>query len=160
MNLEHLDRNRIALELASEQDTDRLGAALASSIAPNRVIGLIGGLGAGKTRLCRGIAEALGVDPGAIASPTYVLIHEYEGTIPVYHFDAYRLDGPDAFDAIGAADYFEAGGLCLIEWADLVLDRLPPDAWLIRIATTGPSSRSVTIEGPGLDGLAEAIRSA
>ena len=159
MEFEHR-HGRITLELASERETDTLGAAIASAIKSGQVIGLIGGLGAGKTRLCRAIAEALGVDPAAIASPTYVLIHEYDGTMPISHFDAYRLDGPDAFDAIGAAEYFEAGGLCLVEWADLVLDRLPPDSWLIHLATTGIESRSIAIEGQRLDALALAIERA
>ena len=68
-------------------------------------------MGAGKTRLSRAIAEALGVDPGAIASPTFVLIHEYEGTsLPIYHFDAYRLAGPAAFDALGTWSLFGVPG--------------------------------------------------
>ncbi len=139
------------LQLCNESDTDALGRALASLARPGLTIGLIGGLGAGKTRLVRAFAEALGVEPGAISSPTYVLIHEYAGSLPIYHFDAYRLAGPDDFDALGAAEYFAAGGVCLVEWADLVLDRLPPDAWLVRLTSTGPSSRSATIEAPAPD---------
>ena len=114
------------LQLATESDTDALGRTLARLARPGQVIGLIGDLGAGKTRLVRAFAEALGVDPRDIASPTYVLIHEYNGTLPIYHFDAYRLSGPDDFDALGAAEYFASAGFCLVEWADLVLDRLPP----------------------------------
>ena len=122
------------------------------------MIGLIGDLGAGKTRLVRAFAEALGVDPSAIASPTYVLIHEYDGRLPIYHFDAYRLAGPDDFDALGAPEYFASGGICLVEWADLVLDRLPPDAWLIRLTTEdGPTSRSATLEAPA-PGVLAALR--
>ena len=139
----HADRTPtgLAVEVADEAETDRLGQALARVVAPNTTIALDGPLGAGKTRLTRAIAEALGVDPRAVASPTFVLIHEYDGTLPIYHFDAYRLPDPDAFDALGAPDYFGAGGLCLVEWADLVADRLPPESWSIRITTPADSSR-------------------
>ncbi len=134
------------VEVGSEVETDRLGRAMADVVAPGIVIGLIGPLGAGKTRLTRALAEALGVDPGAIASPTFVLIHEYEGRIPVYHFDAYRLGGPDDFEALGASDYWDGGGVCLVEWADLVRDQLPRDAWIVTIEPTGPESRRVHFE--------------
>src|SRR5262249_23180187 len=76
----------VAIEVGSEAETERLGQALAELIPPGSVIGLVGPLGAGKTRLVRAVSEALGVDPTAIASPTYVLIHEYEGRLPIYHF--------------------------------------------------------------------------
>lgn len=148
MQVPHL---RITLALPSESSTDALGQALARLARPGQVIGLIGDLGAGKTRLVRAFAEALGVGPGDVTSPTYVLIHEYAGTLPIYHFDAYRLAGPDDFDALGAPEYFASGGICLVEWADLVIDRLPPDAWLIRLTSTGPTSRSATIEAPASD---------
>ena len=140
----------LILALDAEADTAALGATLAGLVRPGDVVGLVGTLGAGKTRLSRAVAEALDVDPGAIASPTFVLIHEYEGSIPVYHFDAYRLDDADAFDALGAADYWAGGdGLCLVEWADLVADRLPPDAWWITLAAGAePGGRSVAIRHP------------
>ena len=146
--------DRLTLTLDSEADTDALGRALASVAFPDRVIGLIGPLGAGKTRLTRAFAEAMAVDPSTISSPTFVLIHEYQGRLPIYHFDAYRLAGPDDFDALGASEYFRAGGVCLIEWADLVIDRLPPDAWLIHLTPDGPTSRTVVIEGHDLTQLA------
>jgi tRNA threonylcarbamoyladenosine biosynthesis protein TsaE len=141
----------MTLELGTEVDTDALGRTLARLAAPGQVIGLIGDLGAGKTRLVRAIAEALGVEPVDVTSPTYVLIHEYAGTLPIYHFDAYRLASPDDFDALGAPEYFASGGLCLVEWADLVLDRLPPDTWLVRLTPTGPTSRDATLEAPPAD---------
>src|SRR6187455_2631640 len=104
----------LTIEVEGEAETERVGRALAGVVGPGTVVGLIGPLGAGKTRLVRAVAEALGVDPGAIASPTFVLIHEYEGVLPVYHFDTYRLGGPDDFDALGASDYWGAGGVCLV----------------------------------------------
>ena len=142
---------RLTLRLRDEADTDTLGRALAALVVPGDVVGLVGTLGAGKTRLSRAIAEALGVDPAVIASPTFVLIHEYESlTLPVYHFDAYRLESPESFDALGAAEYWTEGdGLCLIEWADLVADRLPELTWWITIEpATDPSGRLVAITHP------------
>jgi tRNA threonylcarbamoyladenosine biosynthesis protein TsaE len=131
----------LTVEVDSEEETDRLGRALAGVVRPGAVLALVGPLGAGKTRLSRALAEALGVEPGAIASPTFVLIHEYEGRWPVYHFDAYRLSGPDEFEALGASDYWGAGGVCLVEWADRVAGQLPETAWTIRVEPTGPASR-------------------
>ena len=107
----------LTIELLSEQETERLGHALAEVLAPGTVIGLVGPLGAGKTRLARAIAESFGVDPAVIASPTFVLIHEYEGTLPVYHFDAYRLDSARAFEDLGVADYWNAEGF--VSWSGL-----------------------------------------
>ncbi|MGC8638643.1 MAG: tRNA (adenosine(37)-N6)-threonylcarbamoyltransferase complex ATPase subunit type 1 TsaE [Isosphaeraceae bacterium] len=139
----------LTIDVDSEEETRRLGFALAGVVEPGEVIGLIGPLGAGKTRLVRAIAEALDVDPAAIASPTFVLIHEYEGRIPVYHFDAYRLQSPAAFEDLGVADYWNAGGICLVEWADRVLGLLPADAWLIRIEPVDTTKRRVSLEVPG-----------
>jgi tRNA threonylcarbamoyladenosine biosynthesis protein TsaE len=138
----------LAIELRSEDETARLGQVIAELVEPGVVIGLVGRLGAGKTRLVRAIAEALGVDPDAIASPTFVLIHEYEGRIPVYHFDAYRLKSPEQFEDLGVAEYWSLGGLCLVEWADRVHGLLPPDCWIIEIELTGPTSRSVRCTFP------------
>jgi tRNA threonylcarbamoyladenosine biosynthesis protein TsaE len=152
--MEHL-----TLELCSEDDTARLGRALAEIVSPNVVIGLIGTLGAGKTRLVRVLSEALGADPAAIASPTFVLIHEYDARIPVYHFDTYRLKSPDDFESLGASDYWNAGGVCLVEWADRVLDLLPPDRWLIHLTPTSPTARHVEIELPAARALSVAFSS-
>jgi tRNA threonylcarbamoyladenosine biosynthesis protein TsaE len=138
----------LVIEVESEEETDRLGRAVAEVVTPGAVIGLVGPLGAGKTRLTRALAEALGVDPEAIASPTFVLIHEYEGTLPVYHFDAYRLRSPDEFEALGVSDYWDAGGVCLVEWADLVADRLPETRWTIQIEPLGPARRRFHLKWP------------
>jgi tRNA threonylcarbamoyladenosine biosynthesis protein TsaE len=154
MILRQIDNHHLEIQIDSEAETDQLGQALARVVRPDVVIGLVGTLGAGKTRLVRAIAESLGVDPRAIASPTFVLIHEYPGPIPIYHFDAYRLTDPEAFDALGAAEYWTEGqGLCLIEWADLVADRLPGSTWWVRIEQFGPTGRVVKVESPEVEAI-------
>jgi tRNA threonylcarbamoyladenosine biosynthesis protein TsaE len=159
MNVARIDERTLAVRIESEADTERLGRALAGVVEPGVVIGLVGTLGAGKTRLVRAIAEALGTDPGAISSPTFVLIHEYDAEPPISHFDAYRLDDPDDFEALGASDHWAEGDrLCLVEWADLVADRLPRSTWWVRIELDGPTGRLVRVESPRADLLAETLR--
>jgi tRNA threonylcarbamoyladenosine biosynthesis protein TsaE len=137
----------LEVSLASEAETARLGRAIAEVVETGTVIGLVGPLGAGKTRLVRAIAEALGVEPGAISSPTFVLIQEYDGRLPVYHFDTYRLTSPSAFEDLGAADYWDSG-VSLVEWADRVGGLLPGDRWTIAIEPIGPTTRRARIELP------------
>lgn len=145
MNLTRGDRG-VTVEVDTEAETERLGRALAEIAGPGTVIGLVGPLGAGKTRLVRAIAERLGADPMAIASPTFVLIHEYEAVVPIYHFDVYRLESPAAFEDLGVSDYWDAGGICLVEWADRVRDLLPDETWWIRIESLDASRRRLTID--------------
>ena len=149
MIVESLSANALRIELGSEAETQRLGEALASLVEPGVVLALVGTLGAGKTRLTRALAEAMGVDPRAISSPTFVLVNEYLGALPIYHFDAYRLENPDAFDALGASDYWtEGGGVCVVEWADLVADRLPRETWWLTITVLESGRRQVEVVSP------------
>jgi tRNA threonylcarbamoyladenosine biosynthesis protein TsaE len=140
------------IDLASEEDTARLGRAIAALVKPGVVVAMAGTLGAGKTQLVRAIAEARGVDPAAISSPTFVLIHEYAGDIPIYHVDAYRLENPAAFEDLGIADYFGGRALGLIEWADRVRSLIPADAWWIHLEPTGLTSRTARFEPPLAEG--------
>ena len=146
-------------EAHSEQATDALGAMLASAAEPGLVVGLIGPLGAGKTRLVRATATALGADPSSVSSPTFVLIQEYFGRIPVYHFDTYRLATAREFAELGVDEYFTGDGVCLIEWADKVTDVLPAERLTISLTITGPTTRmiEVTAHGSRFDSIMQAL---
>jgi tRNA threonylcarbamoyladenosine biosynthesis protein TsaE len=126
----------------SEADTERLGVALAEVLRPGMVIGLLGTLGAGKTRLVQAVACGLGVADIDVTSPTFVLLNQYlQGTLPIYHFDAYRLRDDDEFLELGPEEYFEAGGITFIEWADRVLSCLPAERVEIKIDLRGETER-------------------
>jgi tRNA threonylcarbamoyladenosine biosynthesis protein TsaE len=126
---------------ASESDTELLSQRLAAVVEPRTVVALVGNLGAGKTLLVRAVAEALGVDSRAIASPTFVLVHEYFGRLPIYHFDIYRLRDPADFLNLGADEYLNSDGVCFIEWADRVESLLPADHLQIEITASGSTQR-------------------
>lgn len=130
--------------------TEGFGRRLGSLLFPNAVIALIGPLGAGKTHLTRAIAEGLGIaNSSAVTSPTFTLIHEYPARLPIFHFDAYRLGGPDAFLDLGATEYYEAGGVCLIEWADRVEAALPEERLTIRLESIDENCRRAELIATG-----------
>jgi tRNA threonylcarbamoyladenosine biosynthesis protein TsaE len=139
------------INLPDPKATGQFGRRIAELLFPNSVIALIGNLGAGKTFLVRAIAQGLGLPAGAlVTSPTFVLVQEYAGRLPIYHFDVYRLKSASEFFDLGANEYFEAGGVCLVEWADRVERQLPPDHLRITMHVTGEQSRRVELEGYGL----------
>jgi len=130
-----------SIESLSEAETARLGTALGTVAEPGTVVALIGNLGAGKTRFTRAVTAALGVPQWLVNSPTFALIQEYPGRIPVFHFDTYRLRSVDEFLELGAEEYLAGNGICLIEWADRVEEVLPADRLTIRIAIEAPERR-------------------
>ncbi len=138
------------IDLPDIDATRRLGHALGRALFPGAVVALEGGLGAGKTHLVRAVAEGLAVpDPRIVTSPTFVLLQQYEGRLPIHHFDAYRLTSPAAFLALGTDDILEGDGVCLIEWADLVARVLPADRLRVRLCVTGETKREALIEATG-----------
>ena len=130
----------------SPAETRRLAAELLPRLKPGAVLALHGDLGAGKTCFVQGLAAAAGVTQ-PVNSPTFTLIHEYHGPLPIYHVDLYRLrDADDAF-GMGLEEYFNGPGLTLIEWAERATELLPPDAWHITFQVGEKlEERRITIE--------------
>ncbi|SHG39034.1 tRNA threonylcarbamoyladenosine biosynthesis protein TsaE [Thermosyntropha lipolytica DSM 11003] len=120
------------LIITSAEDMEKLGRKLASVLKEGDVAYLIGELGAGKTTLVRGIAKGLGYE-GKVTSPTFTLMNIYEGIMPVFHFDFYRLDEDADFEDLGLDDYVGKGGVTLIEWPRLQSGFLPAEALFINI---------------------------
>lgn len=120
----------------SPDQTYNLGKMLGGLLGRGDVICLNGDLGAGKTRLAQGVAAGMGVDEH-VTSPTFTLINEYQGRLPLYHMDVYRLGGSEEMADLGYEEYFYGSGVTLVEWAELVGDVLPPERLEIIIATTG-----------------------
>ena len=118
----------------SPEETWALAARLADELIPGTVMALHGDLGAGKTCFVQGLAAALGIDE-PITSPTYTLIGEYEGRLPLHHIDLYRISGPEEVLGLGIEEYFDANGITAIEWAERADGLLPPDLLHIQITT-------------------------
>ncbi|MEI3501731.1 MAG: tRNA (adenosine(37)-N6)-threonylcarbamoyltransferase complex ATPase subunit type 1 TsaE [Anaerovoracaceae bacterium] len=122
------------LKIKNEDETERFGRALADQLMPGDIVCLVGDLGTGKTALTKAVAAGLGIEEH-IVSPTFNIVKEYRsGRLPLYHFDVYRLGSSEELFEIGARDYFYGQGVCVIEWADLIAEEIPPGSRLIRIS--------------------------
>lgn len=130
-----------------EAATARLGALLADRLQAGDVAALVGNLGAGKTRLVQAVAEALGVDRSEVTSPTFVLIQQYAGRLPIYHFDTYRLRDVDEFLDLGAEELLYSDGVCFVEWGERVESVLPTDHVRCEIEIVGQTERRFRFSG-------------
>jgi tRNA threonylcarbamoyladenosine biosynthesis protein TsaE len=138
------------IHIGDLEATVRLGHALGRALFPGAVIGLVGPLGAGKTQLVRAVAESLEIpNSRVVSSPTFVLIQEYAGRLPIYHFDAYRLGSEREFMDLGVNEYFQGYGVSLVEWADRVPACLPAERLMIELEVTGNTSRTAKLEATG-----------
>lgn len=129
----------------SAAQTKKIGARIGRALKTGDVVALTGDLGAGKTTLVKGIAAGLGVKEKDVASPTFVLIHEYEGRKKIYHIDWYRLKEISSTDRLLAEDCFNADAITLVEWADRALDLLPKHAIRVELKHKGESERLICI---------------
>ena len=137
-------------ETSSAAETEQLGHKLAERFGTGDCVALAGELGSGKTVLVRGIALGLGIeDQRLVCSPTYVLVREYAGAIPIFHIDLYRLAEPAGELADLGIDEMLAEGLVLIEWADRAGEALPRPRWQIDIEVTGADLRRLCLERVG-----------
>jgi len=132
-------------ETTSPEQTEELGRKIGAVLKPGDVISLDGDLGAGKTVITRGICAGMGLDPSDVQSPTFTIVNEYEGDIPLFHFDTYRLSGEDDFLASGLDEYFYRDGVCVIEWGSVIDGLLPEDTVRIGIYGSG-SERKIVID--------------
>ncbi|MFA5054987.1 MAG: tRNA (adenosine(37)-N6)-threonylcarbamoyltransferase complex ATPase subunit type 1 TsaE [Dehalococcoidia bacterium] len=132
----------------SPEETQRLGRELGRAARSGDVILLVGNLGAGKTCLTQGIAWGLDID-GYARSPSFVVVNEYKGRLPMYHIDLYRLDNIAEIADIGLDDYLYGRGLCVVEWADKAIDLLPPQNLLIEIDMIGDNERNLALMSHG-----------
>ncbi|HAA74021.1 TPA: tRNA (adenosine(37)-N6)-threonylcarbamoyltransferase complex ATPase subunit type 1 TsaE [Candidatus Latescibacteria bacterium] len=140
----------------SPEETQAFGQQLAERLTSGTVVGLIGDLGSGKTCLVQSVCASLGI-AGPVTSPTFILINEYAGrrpdgsSLPVYHFDLYRLAGEEDLLDLGSDDYFYGDGICLVEWADMAGDLLPPNHTSIRIEHKGETTRRFDVDWGNLE---------
>ncbi|MBK5252870.1 MAG: tRNA (adenosine(37)-N6)-threonylcarbamoyltransferase complex ATPase subunit type 1 TsaE [Peptostreptococcaceae bacterium] len=121
------------INISNEKETREYGLKLAKMLKPGDVVALIGDLGTGKTTLTKYIAEGLGIKEN-VNSPTFTIVKEYQsGRIPLFHFDVYRIENEEELFEIGADEYFYGNGVCVVEWADKVIDSLPENRVTIEI---------------------------
>ncbi len=129
----------------SAEETTGLGERLGKLLSPGDVVALFGDLGAGKTTLTRGIAIGLGL-AADIHSPTFTLIHEHPGAVPLYHVDLYRLSSEEEIETLGLDEYIYSDGVTIIEWADRMESLLPKDRLDITLRMVGDTERELTLE--------------
>jgi len=140
----------------NELETIELAQNFESEKFPNMIICLNGELGSGKTVFTKGLANALGINE-VITSPTFTIIKEYDGELPLYHMDVYRLDG--VIDGVGIEEYFTKGGVVVIEWADTIKEYLPQERLDIKFSVVGENKRILTLipHGKKYEDLCEAV---
>ncbi len=132
--------------IRTAEDMEALGRSIGEKCTPGTVISLRGSLGAGKTVFAKGVARSLGINE-AIVSPTFTLVQEYEGRLPMYHMDLYRITSEDDFQMIGGEDMLYSDGVTLVEWSEIINDTLPVGTLFVQITVNDDQSRTVVIKG-------------
>ena len=126
-------------------ETEEIAFRLAQTLKGTEIIAMFGGLGAGKTAFTRGVARGLDIEDG-VSSPTFALVHEYEGKFPIYHFDMYRINTFDDLYTTGFFDYMD-NGVMVIEWSENIENALPDNCIRVYIKVISENEREIEIEG-------------
>lgn len=151
----------IRIETYSAEQTIEAGRYLGNILKKGDIICLEGALGTGKTAFTSGIAKALGID-GYIKSPTFTIVNEYQGKLPLYHFDVYRISDSSEMFEVGFEEYLYGGGVVVIEWADMIMDIIPKEYMRVKIEKDlerGQDARVITFEffGKGYMGIEDKL---
>jgi len=130
---------------SSPEQTAAIARRLAAALPPGTVLALVGPLGAGKTAFVKGLADGLGLPGREVVSPTFTLVHEHAGPVPLFHADLYRLGNPGEVAELGLDDYAAQGGILAVEWAERAGGALPRGAVTVTFTVTGPRSRRIAV---------------
>lgn len=136
----------MVMTLTDAKMTEELGRRVGKALRPGDIIAFYGGLGAGKTTFIRGLAEGMGLS-ARVSSPTFTIVNEYLGPVPLFHFDMYRLSGEDELFEIGWEDYLDRGGVCAVEWSENVEEIFPEGTIRIAIEKISDNERKIEITG-------------
>ena len=135
----------LTFKTSSAEETIALGEKIGKLLKKGDIIAMQGTLAAGKTTITKGIAQALGITE-TITSPTFCLISEYQGAMPLYHMDVYRLDGREDFINLGTDDMLYGDGVSIIEWSEKIMEELPARTIILRLTPQEDGSRLIEIE--------------
>ncbi|VAX35609.1 tRNA threonylcarbamoyladenosine biosynthesis protein TsaE [hydrothermal vent metagenome] len=131
------------------EETIAFGKKLAKNLSSGNIICLIGDLGAGKTTFVKGLAQGLKVNPNKVSSPTFVVMNIYEGKLPIYHFDLYRMEGNEDMAMIGYEEFLYGDGIAVIEWAEHLGNLMPKDYIRIELTHHKPQGRKIKLSVKG-----------
>lgn len=136
----------VVIQSGTPAETEQVGAIIGALLQPGDFLALRGELGSGKTRFARGVATGLGVGADIpVTSPTYALLNIYQGRMPLYHFDLYRLSGEDEVVELGFAEYFSGDGISLVEWPERLVEELPSERLEIAFSYSGETRRRIEV---------------
>ncbi len=144
----------VLLRLRSESpwDTLEIGRHLGEILSDGDVVALTGDLGAGKTLFCKGIAAGLGIDPADVASPTFTIVSEHQGRLPLHHIDAWRLSTPEEGISAGLEDIIGIDGISAVEWPENISKLLPNRCLRVTFQHSGTEGRILSFEFPNIPG--------
>ena len=138
----------VTLLSSGEEDTRLIARALGRSLVPGDVVALTGDLGAGKTVFCKGVGEALGILPDRIVSPSFTIMTEHQGRLPLCHVDVYRLSSEDEARDIGLDEILSGNRICVVEWAEKIRSLLPTDCIRVTFLTSAYTGRRLSVAMP------------